>query len=718
MSMGEVESCSTLVASMRVPQLQAVLQSFNPQHSNGRKQELVQRIYNLLRDKKTSANTCQRIREITRTPSLNPSQPAMRTPFNQFQRLPQHPAYYQMRGNTQQQYANAFMPAQQQQMGSNVPVVMPSRAGGRAERMQITRLPFYDVIDVVLKMSELQALSGRSGDVRSVFPFTLQPEHIPLISYRGDQPTPRYELQLRMFLFDTDIEQADDFPPNCAIKVDDNPVALPAIVPTNKPNAEQKRYSRPVDITQYIQSSRLNMNRTHKLEIDWFSDRRTWAVGIWLVYRQNANILLDRLLTTGIRRSADETKKKIAVMLDGDDDNIALDQLKISLLCPLMKTRMNIPARTKTCSHLQCFDLANYLNMCEKRPVWKCPQCNGNAHYDNLIIDQYFMDLLKAVEHNVEEVELERDGNWKILEVACDTLSDDDDDVSPAKAIKIEETSTSKSNKSAKKDDAEIITLDDSDDDNAPGSSEPPSRGFPFPSSVSTNLSSDAPTPPRTPLTTNGSNMSTSKSAAAAAPASSSTGPQAKQARMDDSRSAGGIRQSRSSSTSSSETESSQDSDHSRRRKIPAASMRTTSNGKSSTTPATSSSTAAKSSTKKSNDAEVITLDSTDDEEEEAARPARIIESTSRSNSNDQTNSNGGRNGSTDDSNNSPQINGTNGTAATKRQNGVHSDIAKRNQCSFNPITEAVEYEVADGLTQFINSVFLRDTRPSTFTAS
>jgi hypothetical protein len=36
--MNEVDSCSTLVASMRVPQLQAVLQTFDPQRSNGRKQ--------------------------------------------------------------------------------------------------------------------------------------------------------------------------------------------------------------------------------------------------------------------------------------------------------------------------------------------------------------------------------------------------------------------------------------------------------------------------------------------------------------------------------------------------------------------------------------------------------------------------------------------------------------------------------------------------------
>lgn len=130
---------------MRVPQLQAVLQTFDPQRSNGRKQELIQRIFNLLRDKKTQANTCQRIREITRTPSLNPQQP-MRTPFNQYQRPP-HP-YYSIRPNMQQSFSNAFMPGQVNP-SANI-VVMPSRTGGRAERMQISRLPFYDVFGVSL----------------------------------------------------------------------------------------------------------------------------------------------------------------------------------------------------------------------------------------------------------------------------------------------------------------------------------------------------------------------------------------------------------------------------------------------------------------------------------------------------------------------------------------------------------------------------------------
>lgn len=41
------------------------------------------------------------------------------------------------------------------------------------------------------------------------------------------------------------------------------------------------------------------------------------------------------MLNNGIRRSVEDTKKTIAKMLDGDDDNIALSQLKISLMDPV-----------------------------------------------------------------------------------------------------------------------------------------------------------------------------------------------------------------------------------------------------------------------------------------------------------------------------------------------------------------------------------------------
>lgn len=53
-----------------------------------------------------------------------------------------------------------------------------------------------------------------------------------------------------------------------------------------------------------------------------------------------------------------------------------------------MRTRIKIPARAMECTHLQFFDLSNYLMMCEKRPVWKCPVCDNLALYSKLIIDQ------------------------------------------------------------------------------------------------------------------------------------------------------------------------------------------------------------------------------------------------------------------------------------------------------------------------------------------
>lgn len=49
--------------------------------------------------------------------------------------------------------------------------------------------------------------------------------------------------------------------------------------------------------------------------------------------------------------------------------------------------RLTVPCRAVTCSHLQCFDAALYLQMNEKKPTWICPVCDKKATYENLIID-------------------------------------------------------------------------------------------------------------------------------------------------------------------------------------------------------------------------------------------------------------------------------------------------------------------------------------------
>lgn len=53
----------------------------------------------------------------------------------------------------------------------------------------------------------------------------------------------------------------------------------------------------------------------------------------------------------------------------------------------LGKMRLTVPCRAVTCSHLQCFDAALYLQMNEKKPTWICPVCDKKATYESLIID-------------------------------------------------------------------------------------------------------------------------------------------------------------------------------------------------------------------------------------------------------------------------------------------------------------------------------------------
>lgn len=59
----------------------------------------------------------------------------------------------------------------------------------------------------------------------------------------------------------------------------------------------------------------------------------------------------------------------------------------LSLVPQLGKMRLRVPCRATTCSHLQCFDAALYLQMNEKKPTWTCPVCDQKAPYDDLIID-------------------------------------------------------------------------------------------------------------------------------------------------------------------------------------------------------------------------------------------------------------------------------------------------------------------------------------------
>lgn len=151
-----------------------------------------------------------------------------------------------------------------------------------------------------------------------------------------------------------------------------------------------------------------------KLEISWTNveANRTHCVGVYLFNRISVTTLVNALVAKSILDPA-ETRRMVQDKLSiGDSDFlIETSTLKVALVCPLMKCRMQLPARARNCKHVQCFDLQPYLLMNEKKPGWLCPVCDGPAPYEALIIDGLFKSIIEKVK-DVDEIEFTADGEW------------------------------------------------------------------------------------------------------------------------------------------------------------------------------------------------------------------------------------------------------------------------------------------------------------------
>lgn len=74
-------------------------------------------------------------------------------------------------------------------------------------------------------------------------------------------------------------------------------------------------------------------------------------------------------------------------MYEPSADPVFTPRPDLCFVLQLGKMRLTVPCRAVTCSHLQCFDAALYLQMNEKKPTWICPVCDKKAAYESLIID-------------------------------------------------------------------------------------------------------------------------------------------------------------------------------------------------------------------------------------------------------------------------------------------------------------------------------------------
>ncbi|CAI6356695.1 unnamed protein product [Macrosiphum euphorbiae] len=145
-------------------------------------------------------------------------------------------------------------------------------------------------------------------------------------------------------------------------------------------------------------------------------------MAMYLVKRVTPETLIQRLQDKE-GRSSEDTKNYIIKKSADVDTDLSTTSYQFSLVCPLGKIRMKIPAKSIHCDHLHCFDASTFILMNEKKPTWKCPICYKPCLYDDLQIQNYFLEVVSSptLKDCNNEIELLANGTWRVYKKKKET---------------------------------------------------------------------------------------------------------------------------------------------------------------------------------------------------------------------------------------------------------------------------------------------------------
>ncbi|CDQ92842.1 unnamed protein product, partial [Oncorhynchus mykiss] len=342
-----------MVSSFRVSELQVLL-GFAGRNKSGPKHELLLRVLHLLKNSSCSPAVQIKIKELYRRryPRTIDTCGDVTVVTSDLSDLSPDGAS-----------TNKELRMNLQQPAPLIPPVHPD--------VQMKSLPFYDVLDILVKPSSLGTSTVQRYHQEKYFIFALTPQQVREVCISRDfLPGGRrdymVQIQLRFCLSETSCPQEDNYPNSLCIKVNGKLFPLPGYAPPPKNGVEQKRPGRPLNITSLV---RLSSAVPNQISVTWAAEiGKTYSMSVYLVRQVTSPLLLQRLRMKGIR-NPDHSRALIKEKLTADPDSeIATTSLRVSLMCPLGKMRLTVPCRAVTCSHLQCFDAALYLQMNEKKP--------------------------------------------------------------------------------------------------------------------------------------------------------------------------------------------------------------------------------------------------------------------------------------------------------------------------------------------------------------
>ncbi|EFQ28345.1 MIZ/SP-RING zinc finger [Colletotrichum graminicola M1.001] len=249
----------------------------------------------------------------------------------------------------------------------------------------------------------------------------------------------------------------------------------------------------PVELTPFILAGMNSISVAISPPSRPLKPNRMYYMAVEIIETLGHENIIDMVLQHGVI-SADATREAIRKRLkpvteDGDDELAVVDKdLSIDLADPFSATMFQIPVRGASCTHMECFDLATWLQtrpakpkctihaagddcrLCNRgfgaRPEpslvdkWKCPLCDGDARPYSLRKDNFMAEVRSVLEEegklHTKTIYVGADGGWraKVEEVGDEEDEEAEDEQPPTKRVKTRATPSEVANA------VEVIELD------------------------------------------------------------------------------------------------------------------------------------------------------------------------------------------------------------------------------------------------------------------
>lgn len=178
------------------------------------------------------------------------------------------------------------------------------------------------------------------------------------------------------------------------------------------------------------------MNKRHSMA----AILETHRFAAFMAHMPALNVLLD-----GLKRRRPAGVNVLCNILEGrvgpraDSDSQILQPrntpvvAELNLVCPVFRTRMNVPGRITGCEHVEAFDMEAFLRREVLWPRLNCPICGHKspAGLDGLCIDTTIMNVLRLVHPAIENILVRSDGFWRLPPPVCLDLPLDVDQWQP-----------------------------------------------------------------------------------------------------------------------------------------------------------------------------------------------------------------------------------------------------------------------------------------------